>query len=59
MNVLLTGGAGYIGSHICYKLIDLGYTVSTIDNLSTGNKNLIQKKLNISDISDIQINIIN
>ena len=56
MNVLLTGGAGYIGSHICYKLLDLGYTVSTIDNLSTGNKNLIPKEVEHinADISDIQ-----
>ena len=38
MNVLLTGGAGYIGSHICNALLDQGHKVSTIDNLSTGNK---------------------
>ena len=43
MNVLLTGGAGYIGSHICNALIDSGFKVSTIDNLSTGNVNLIPK----------------
>ena len=45
MNVLLTGGAGYIGSHICNALIDSGFKVSTIDNLSTGNVNLIPKKV--------------
>ena len=56
MNILLTGGAGYIGSHICYTLLDLGYSVSTIDNLSTGNKNLIPKEVNHinADISDVQ-----
>tara|TARA_B100000029_G_scaffold122_1_gene166 strand:+ start:157 stop:1131 length:975 start_codon:yes stop_codon:yes gene_type:complete len=54
MNVLLTGGAGYIGSHICNTLLDLGYKVSTIDNLSTGNKNLIPKRVEHinSDIAD-------
>ena len=54
MNVLLTGGAGYIGSHICNTLLDLGYKVSTIDNLSTGNQNLIPKKVDHinSDIAD-------
>ena len=54
MNVLLTGGAGYIGSHICYSLIDQGYKVSTIDNLITGNKDLIPKGVEHinSDISD-------
>ena len=54
MNVLLTGGAGYIGSHICYGLIDQGHKVTTIDNLITGNKNLIPKNVEHinSDISD-------
>ena len=54
MNVLLTGGAGYIGSHICNALLDQGHKVSTIDNLSTGNKNLIPKKVDHlnADISD-------
>ena len=57
MNVLLTGGAGYIGSHICNSLIDNGFKVSTIDNLSTGNVNLIPKKVEHinCDISDTKI----
>ena len=56
MNILLTGGAGYIGSHICNTLLDLGYSVSTIDNLSTGNKDLIPKEVKHinADISDVQ-----
>ena len=33
---LVTGGAGFIGSNICEALIDLGYTVRCLDNLSTG-----------------------
>ena len=45
MNVLLTGGAGYIGSHLCYTLIDQGHNVATIDNLITGNKISSQKIL--------------
>ncbi len=54
MNVLLTGGAGYIGSHICNTIVDLGYKVLTIDNLSTGNKNLIPQGVEHinSDIAD-------
>ena len=43
-NVLITGGAGYIGSQIAYDLIDKNYKVFVIDDLSTGNKNLIPKK---------------
>ena len=56
MNILLTGGAGYIGSHICNSLIDLGFNVSTIDNLSTGSVDLIPKKVEHinCDISDIK-----
>ena len=36
---LLTGGAGYIGSHVAHKLIDAGFSVTIIDNLVTGNLN--------------------
>jgi len=35
-NVIVTGGAGYIGSHACKALKQAGYTPITIDNLSTG-----------------------
>ena len=33
MNVLVTGGAGYIGSHTCVELLESGYDVVVIDNL--------------------------
>jgi UDP-glucose 4-epimerase len=36
MNVLVIGGAGYIGSHVCRMLLDAGYAVTVYDNLSSG-----------------------
>ena len=36
MNVLVTGGAGYIGGHMTLALIDAGKKVVVVDNLSTG-----------------------
>ena len=42
--ILITGGAGYIGSHFAYKLLDLGFKIIIIDNLSTGHKRLIPKR---------------
>ncbi|MGN1145427.1 MAG: SDR family oxidoreductase [Acetatifactor sp.] len=35
---LVTGGAGFIGSNLCEALLDMGYTVRCMDNLSTGKK---------------------
>jgi len=55
-NILLTGGAGYIGSHVTNLLIDKGYSVTVIDSLITGHKSLVNKKakLVISDINNVK-----
>jgi dTDP-glucose 4,6-dehydratase len=37
MRILVTGGAGFIGSHLCDRLLALGHTVIAMDNLITGN----------------------
>ncbi|MFN2243019.1 MAG: UDP-glucuronic acid decarboxylase family protein [Anaerolineae bacterium] len=37
MRILITGGAGFIGSHLCDHLLDLGHDVMAMDNLSTGS----------------------
>ena len=37
MNILVTGGAGYIGSHTCVELLESGYGVIVIDNLCNSN----------------------
>ena len=42
LNILVTGGAGYIGSHICQLLTYKGYTPIVLDNLSTGFRKLVK-----------------
>lgn len=37
MNVLVTGGAGYIGSHACVELLNAGHSVVVVDNLVNAN----------------------
>src|SRR6185295_1961462 len=44
MTVLVSGGAGYIGSHMSYALLDRGENVVVLDNLSTGIRGLVSEK---------------
>lgn len=57
MNILVTGGAGFIGSHIVDKYLELGHSVTVIDNLSTGKKENINPKAKFieMDIKDESI----
>jgi len=43
MNVLVTGGAGYIGSHTCVELLELGYEVVVVDNLCNSNPESLRR----------------
>lgn len=43
MNILVTGGAGYIGSHTVLELVKAGHNAIVADNLSTGNRNAVPK----------------
>ena len=42
MNILVTGGAGFVGANLCAKLMDKGYQVFIIDDLSTGSMKNIE-----------------
>ena len=43
--ILVTGGSGFLGSHLCAKLLSLGHHVHCLDNLSTGSKENIASLL--------------
>ena len=42
LRVVITGGAGFVGSHLCEKFLSLGHTVYCLDNLVTGKRDNIQ-----------------
>jgi len=43
MKSIITGGAGFIGSHLCERLVDEGHEVTVLDNFSLGKKNNLRK----------------
>lgn len=43
MNILVTGGAGYIGSHTCVELLESGYEVVVVDNLCNSNPKSLER----------------
>ncbi|MCI8804408.1 MAG: UDP-glucose 4-epimerase GalE [Clostridiales bacterium] len=54
MNILVAGGAGYIGSHAVYELIERGFDVVVLDSLVKGHKAAVHKdaKLYVGDLRD-------
>jgi UDP-glucose 4-epimerase len=54
MSILVTGGAGYIGSHVVYELVDAGQDVIVLDNLSTGFRWALPEtaRLIVGDVGD-------
>ena len=59
MNILVTGGAGFIGSHLCDSLLERKNTVTVIDNLILGKIENIAHVLNRPDFKFIEEDILN
>ncbi len=59
MRALITGGAGFIGSHLAEYLLDKGFEVSVIDNLSTGRKRNIAHLFSNDNFEFFQTTIMN
>ena len=56
-NILITGGAGFIGSHLCKRLLDEGNKIICLDNLFTGSENNISNLINNSDFEFVNHDI--
>ncbi|MGH8597234.1 MAG: NAD-dependent epimerase/dehydratase family protein, partial [Gammaproteobacteria bacterium] len=55
-NILVTGGAGYIGSHVVKRLGLAGHRVVTLDNLSKGNRGaVLSGELVVGDTGDTEL----
>ena len=56
MRVLVTGGAGYIGSHTCVELLNAGHEVFVIDNLCNGHEEALER---VRGITSCEIQFMN
>jgi UDP-glucuronate decarboxylase len=59
MRILVTGGAGFIGSHLCERLVEQGHDVVCLDNYFTGSKHNVQKLLGHHHFELIRHDVIN
>ena len=55
--ILVTGGAGFIGSHLCHRLVEQGHDVVCMDNLYTGSKDNIRDLLSQSNFEFVRHDI--
>ena len=54
MNIVITGGSGFVGSYLCEKLINDGHKIIVIDNLLTGSTENINDLLDNENFSFIE-----
>lgn len=61
MSILVTGGAGYIGSHTCVALLEAGYEVIIVDNLANSKKETLEKikKITGKELTFYEIDVTN
>lgn len=57
--ILMTGGAGFIGSHLCKRLLEDGNNVICVDNLLTGSKRNIQELMENKRFAFLQHDVVN
>lgn len=58
MRILVTGGAGFIGSHLCERLVSEGHSVTGIDNFSTGRASNLTNLVGLSSFSLVEGSIL-
>ena len=58
-HVVVCGGAGFLGSHLCWKLVKEGYVVTCIDNLSTGTLSNIEALTKMKNFAFVDMDICN
>ena len=61
MKVLVTGGAGFVGSHLCERLVNEGHIVTSIDNYFTGSEDnhvqgVLYRDLDTRDVCELPTN---
>ena len=58
MRILVTGGAGFIGSHLCERLINDGHIVTALDDFSTGKTTNLNKLEGVENFTLIEGSIL-